>query len=78
MIVLITDDGWTLATDAWSLGGDPALPDKTLLSYFWGQKGTAQAWNVTLYKPVQDVLDLLSDTAAEGICDLRSLQIAPA
>ena len=78
MIVLITDDGWTLAVAAWSLGGDPGHPDRTFLSYFWGQNGTSQAWSVTLYKPVQDVMDLLINTAAEGICDLRPLQIAPA
>ena len=74
MIVLINDDGWTLAVNAWSIGGDPEIPEETFLAYFWGQEGKSQAWNITLYKPVAEVLGLLGSYAAEGICDLRPLQ----
>jgi len=76
MIVIITDDGWTLATAAWTLGGDPTHPDITMLAYFWGQDGKSQAWNIPLNRPVAEVLDLIASRAAEGICDLRSLQEA--
>jgi len=79
MIVIITDDGWTLAVAAWSLGSDPTLAATQCgLSYFWGQEGKSQAWNVTLHRPLQEVLDLLRANAAEGICDLRPLQEPPA
>jgi len=75
--VMINDDGWTLATASWSVGGAPETPDRTFLSYFWGQEGKPQAWSVTLHRPVGEVLDLIRANAAEGVCDLRPLQ-APA
>ena len=78
MIVLLDDDGWTLASAAWSLGSDPANADRTFLSYMWGQKGTSQVWSVTVHKPVSEILDLLAQHAAEGILDLRPFQQPPA
>ena len=77
MIVIISDDGWTLASAAWSLGSDSDNADRTFLSYLWGQKGTSQVWSITLYRSVQEILDLLDQHAAEGICDLRAYQQSP-